>query len=197
MIKYVCGAALLLVSSTIFASNSVVKISKSYNTPGVVFKSDVHLGDPSVAVLINNLVRRDDVPLVQFGNLLFSYNPTIHQVIAKNIGKSENYYIGYTIKGNTKLGDVAYTSVPAASPDATPIMVSPGQTIYFTPNAKYNKDYDVATYNAKMIWQDMTVSDGDGNYFQCDKNNQHVTALPEDKNRISLSCFSLSDGQKK
>ena len=194
MIKYLCAAALLVASSAVFANNFEPKIPKSYNAPGVVFQSNMSLSDPSVAVLINNLVRMSNVPLIQFGNLAFSYSPTIRQVIAKNIGKSENYYISYTILGNTyKLGTLSYTSVPAASPNATPIIIKPGQTIYFTVDKKYNSDYDVATYNAKMIWQDMTVNDGSGNYFQCNKNNQHVTPLPKDKNRISLSCFPLSD----
>ncbi len=194
MIKYLCAAVLLMTSSTIFASNFAPKIPMSYHSLGVTFQSNMSLNDPSVAVLVNNLIRTSDVPLVQFGNLEFLYSPTIRQVIAKNIGKSENYYIGYTILGNTyKLGKLPYTSVPAASPNATPIVVKPGQTIYFTLDTKYNSDYDVATYNAKMIWQDMTVSDGAGNYFQCDKNNQHVTPFPENKNRISLSCFPLSD----
>ena len=194
MIKYLFAAALLVASSTIFANNFEPKIPRSYHSPGVVFESNMSLNSPSVAVLVNNLIRMSNVPLVQFGNLEFLYSPTIRQVVAKNIGKSEDYYISYTILGNTyKLGNLPYTSVPAASPNATPIIVKPGQTIYFTIDTKYNSDYDVANYNSKMIWQDMTVSDGTGNYFQCNKNNQHVTPLPEDKNRISLSCFPLSD----
>ncbi len=194
MLKYLCAAALLITNSVIFASVLMPTIQTSYHSPGVIFQSKISLSNPTVAVLVNNSVRMTDVLLIKFDNMILVYRPSIRQVLAENIGNSVNYYISYTIKGNTyHLGNLPYTSVPAPTPDALPIVVKPGQTIYFTLDTKYNSKYDVYNYNAKMIWEDMTISDGAGHYFQCNKNNQHVTASPKDINRISLSCFSLSD----
>jgi len=149
--------------------------------------------EPTIALLIDNDQTSENVLLIQFQDIEFLYSPIIRQVFIKNISATKNYYLGYTILGNTpKLGTVFYAAIPAGTPSAEPIIIKPGGVIYFTPTTQYNSNYDVSAYNAKMIWQDMTVSDDEGDYFQCNKNNQHVGKI-KNINRILMSCLTLKN----
>ncbi len=174
MIKYLCAAALLMTSMTACAASTIQNI-KHIAMPG----------EPSVAVEIDNSTTTQEVKLISFEDVDILYNPQIQQVYLFNSSYDDTYDVQYTFLGNTaKFGKILYTSVPNGS-GTQPFKLMPGGSIYTTTTGHFIDDYNVNTVNAKMIWQDMTITDSAGNTFGCDMNNQHIST---NVNRILMSC---------
>lgn len=145
----------------------------------------------SVKILIDNDSALGLLPLVSFKGVYVYYDPSIQQMVLKNQNGSRHFYVAYTLRGNTStLGNIPYTPVPQSG--GAPLQISPGEIIYFTPSGQQEGGYNVSTFNSKVILDDLTITDGNGEYFQCNANNQKVGVDLGNTNRIMMACSTLT-----
>lgn len=170
---------------------AVISSACASTQSGIYYKHQTTVGDPSVAVVVDNKLTITNVNLVNFGDVHVLYSPFNQQVYLQNLSESQTYYIEYTYFGNTAvLGSIPYTSIPSGSSEM-PITLNPGQIYYLNETGELDTNYNIDTINTKFILQDLTILNINDQIIAlgCDMNNQHIYST---FNRILMSCVQTT-----
>ena len=135
------------------------------------------VGIPQIDVEINNNSPIHTL-LVTFEDVEVSYDPTCQQVYVKNTSSSDDYFLQYTLFGNTSgLSSLPYTAMPVGAQGVPPITLGSGEVyypgLYFGVGAM-NPALNIAFINCKMIWEDLTLTNKKGISCRFNMNNQHI-----------------------